>query len=284
MESLPVTPDLKDISALIRLIERLRGENGCPWDRKQTPRTLVVYLIEEVYELVDAIESKSPEDVCEELGDVLFQILFIAHLYQEAGHFDLQDAARRNTRKMIRRHPHVFGQETATTSEEARQRWHTIKMTEKNHVENAGLLDSVPSGLPALIRAYRISERAARAGFDWKTISGVMEKVEEEWAEFKSEVDKIPQSGLQQDSKAHEKLSLEFGDVLFTLVNVARFAKLHPETSLADSTRKFEKRFRHMEQAIAQNSRQLDSVSYTELNNLWEKAKKAEEGKYDCNY
>lgn len=284
MESLPVTPDLKDISALIRLIERLRGENGCPWDRKQTPRTLVVYLIEEVYELVDAIESKSPEDVCEELGDVLFQILFIAHLYQEAGHFDLQDAARRNTRKMIRRHPHVFGQETATTSEEVRQRWHTIKMTEKNHVENAGLLDSVPSGLPALIRAYRISERAARAGFDWKTISGVMEKVEEEWAEFKSEVDKIPQSGLQQDSKAHEKLSLEFGDVLFTLVNVARFAKLHPETSLADSTRKFEKRFRHMEQAIAQNSRQLDSVSYTELNNLWEKAKKAEEGKYDCNY
>ena len=284
MESPPVAPNLKDISALIRLIEQLRGENGCPWDRKQTPRTLAVYLTEEVYELVDAIESKSPEDVCEELGDVLFQILFIAHLYQQAGHFDLQDAARRNTQKMIRRHPHVFGQETATTSEEVRKRWHTIKMIEKNHAENAGLLDSVPSGLPALIRAYRISERAARAGFDWKTISGVMEKVEEEWAEFKSEVDKIPQSGLQQDSEAHEKLSLEFGDVLFTLVNVARFAKLHPETSLADSTRKFEKRFRHMEQAIAQNSRQLDSVSYTELNSLWEKAKKAEEGKYDYNY
>ncbi|MCX5881049.1 MAG: nucleoside triphosphate pyrophosphohydrolase [Deltaproteobacteria bacterium] len=284
MESPPVTPDLKDISALIRLIEQLRGGNGCPWDRKQTPRTLAVYLIEEVYELVDAIESKSPEDVCEELGDVLFQILFMAHLYQKAGHFDLRDVASRNTRKMIRRHPHVFGQETAVTSEEVRQRWHTIKMTEKNHVENTGLLDSVPSGLPALIRAYRISERAARAGFDWKTISGVMEKVEEEWAEFKSEVDKIPQSGPLQDSKAQEKLSLEFGDVLFTLVNVARFAKLHPETSLADSTRKFEKRFRHMEQAIAQNSQQFNAVSYTELNNLWEKAKKAEEGKYDCNY
>ena len=275
MESPPVTPDQNDLSALIRLIERLRGENGCPWDKKQTPRTLAVYLIEEVYELVDAIASKSPEDVCEELGDVLFQILFMAHLYQKAGHFDLQDVARRNTDKMIRRHPHVFGQETAATSEEVRQRWHTIKMTEKNHDVNAGLLDSVPSGLPALIRAYRISERAARAGFDWDTISGVMEKVEEEWAEFKSEVDNIPPSGAQMDAKAREKLSLEFGDVLFTLVNVARFAKLHPETSLADATRKFEKRFKHMEQAIVQNGRQIDAVPYSELNALWEKAKQA---------
>lgn len=275
MEYPPLTSDLKDISALIRLIEKLSGENGCPWDRKQTPRTLAVYLIEEVYELVDAIESKSPEDICEELGDVLFQIFFLAHLYQKDGHFDLQDVARRNTRKMIRRHPHVFGQETAATSDEVRQRWHTIKMTEKNHAGSAGLLDSVPSGLPALIRAYRISERAARAGFDWKTISGVMEKVEEEWAEFKSEVDKIPPSGAQMDAKAREKLSLEFGDVLFTLVNVARFAKLHPETSLADATRKFEKRFKHMEQAIVQNGRQIDAVPYSELNALWEKAKQA---------
>jgi MazG family protein len=275
LEYPPLTSDLKDISALIRLIEKLSGENGCPWDRKQTPRTLAVYLIEEVYELVDAIESKSPEDICEELGDVLFQIFFLAHLYQKDGHFDLQDVARRNTRKMIRRHPHVFGQETAATSDEVRQRWHTIKMTEKNHAGSAGLLDSIPSGLPALIRAYRISERAARAGFDWKTISGVMEKVEEEWAEFKSEVDKIPPSGAQMDAKAREKLSLEFGDVLFTLVNVARFAKLHPETSLADATRKFEKRFKHMEQAIVQNGRQIDAVPYSELNALWEKAKQA---------
>ena len=263
------------MSALIRLIEKLCGENGCPWDRKQTPRTLAVYLIEEVYELVDAIESKSPEDVCEELGDVLFQILFMAHLYQKSGHFDLQDVARRNTEKMIRRHPHVFGQETAATSEEVRQRWHTIKMTEKNHAPNTGLLDSVPSGLPALIRAYRISERAARAGFDWENISGVMEKVEEEWAEFKSEVEHS-KSGSQADPNAKEKLSLEFGDVLFTLVNVARFAKLHPETSLADSTRKFEKRFKHLEHAIVQNGQKIEEVSYAELNVLWEKAKKTE--------
>lgn len=275
MEYSSVTTDLKEISALARLIEQLTGENGCPWDRKQTPRTLTVYLIEEMYELVDAITSRNPEDVCEELGDVLFQILFIVHLYQKAGYFDLQEVARQNTLKMIRRHPHVFGEETAETSEDVRKRWHTIKMAEKKHCEKAGLLDSVPNGLPALMRAYRISERAARAGFDWKTMSGVMEKVEEEWAEFKIEVAQSL-SGQQLDAKAQEKLSLEFGDVLFTLVNVARFAKIHPETSLTDSTRKFEKRFKHMEQVLAQDGRKIDTVSYIEMNDLWEQAKLAE--------
>lgn len=262
---------------MIRLIEKLTGENGCPWDRKQTPRTLAVYLIEEMYELVDAIQSGRPDDVCEELGDVLFQILFVAHLYGKDGHFDLKEAARRNTEKMIRRHPHVFGQETAETSEDVRKRWHSIKKEEKNHSGSAkGLLDSIPSGLPALLRAYRISERAARAGFDWKTISDVMEKVEEEWSEFKFEVDAVSRSGCEQGPEAKEKLSLEFGDVLFTLVNVARFAKLHPETSLSDSTRKFEKRFKHMEKALSREGRQIDAVSYAELNALWEKAKQAE--------
>jgi tetrapyrrole methylase family protein/MazG family protein len=275
LEHPSITPDFKDISALIRLIEQLTGENGCPWDRKQTPRTLTVYLIEEMFELVDAITSENPEDVCEELGDVLFQLLFIAHLYQKAGHFDFQEAARRNTQKMIRRHPHVFGEEIAETSEDVRKRWHSIKMAEKKHSQNVGLLDSVPNGLPALMRAYRISERAARAGFDWEAMSGVMEKVEEEWAEFKTEV-ALSQSGLSSDVKAQEKLSLEFGDVLFTLVNVARFAKIHPETSLADSTRKFEKRFKHMERFLAQDGRKIDTVSYTELNDLWEQAKLAE--------
>jgi MazG family protein len=275
LESPSVTPEFEEISALIHLIEQLSGENGCPWDRKQTPRTLTVYLIEEMYELVDAIASNSSEDVCEELGDVLFQILFIAHLYHKSGHFDLQEVARRNTQKMIRRHPHVFGEETAETSEDVRKRWHTIKMAEKNHSRQTGLLDSIPTSLPALMRAYRISERAARAGFDWKTMSGVMDKVEEEWMEFKAEV-KQSQSDTQPDEKARERLSLEFGDILFTLVNVARFAKIHPETSLADSTRKFEKRFRHMEWVLTQNRRKIDDVSYSELNDLWEQAKQAE--------
>ncbi len=278
MERSPVTSELEDISALIRLIERLRGENGCPWDRKQTPQTLTVYLIEEMYELVDAIASNNAEDVCEELGDVLFQILFIAHLYHQSGFFSLQEAARRNVEKMIRRHPHVFGEETAATSEDVRKQWHAIKMTEKaekNDRPNTGLLDSIPAGLPALMRAYRISERAARSGFDWKTMAGVMEKVEEEWAEFKTEVEQS-RIDSQSGENPRKQLSLEFGDILFTLVNVARFAKIHPETSLADATRKFEKRFKHMERALAQNGQAIDMVSYSELNTLWEQAKAAE--------
>ena len=261
----------------MRLIQRLRGENGCPWDKKQTPATLSVYLIEEMYELVDAIASKKPADVCEELGDVLFQLLFIADLFRESGHFDIEDAARLNLQKMIRRHPHVFGEETAATSEDVRRQWHRIKSEEKKSAGDAGapagVLDSVPAGLTALLRAYRISERAARRGFDWTSLSGVMEKVEEEWAEFKAEVRKIESVASEPDVAARGNLSLEFGDLLFTLVNVARFARIHPETSLADATRKFEKRFRHMEAVAAQDGVSLESVSHDELDRLWENAK-----------
>lgn len=266
-------PDIHNISSMIGLIEKLRGENGCPWDKKQTPKSLAVYLVEEIYELVDAIETQNPDNVCKEIGDVLFQILFLVSLYDESRHFNLKDVISFNIEKMIRRHPHVFGNESAKTSEDVRQRWHAIKMAENIHSEKTGILDSVPSGLPALIRAYRISERAARAGFDWETITGVMEKAEEEWAEFKAEVDKINPEKSLQDPRNQEKLSLEFGDILFTLVNVARFANLHPETSLADSTRKFEKRFKWMENKIEESKRQFNSVSYAELNSLWEKAK-----------
>lgn len=261
----------------MQLIQRLRGENGCPWDKKQTPATLSVYLIEEMYELVDAIGSKSPEDVCEELGDVLFQLLFIADIFHDSDQFDIQDAARLNLQKMIRRHPHVFGEATAATSEDVRRQWHRIKTAEKKSSGDtgipAGVLDSVPTGLPALLRAYRISERAARTGFDWTSLSGVMEKVEEEWAEFKAEVRKIETTASGSGAAERENLSLEFGDLLFTLVNVARFARIHPETSLADAIRKFEKRFRHMEAAALQDGVPLESVSHDDFNRLWENAK-----------
>ncbi len=263
----------QDIASMISLIKKLRGEGGCPWDKKQTPKSLAIYLIEEVYELVDAIGTQNPENVCKEIGDVLFQILFLVSLYDESRHFNLKDVINFNIEKMIRRHPHVFGSETAKTSEDVRQRWNAIKMAEKSHDEKTGILDSVPSGLPALIKAYRISERAARAGFDWKTVSEVMEKAEEEFAEFKAEVDRINPEKSLQDSGNQEKLSLEFGDILFTLVNVARFTNLHPETSLSDSTRKFEKRFKWMENEIDQSNRKFNAVSYSELNTLWEKAK-----------
>jgi len=254
----------RNIKRLIELVETLRGANGCPWDKKQSPKTMAIYLLEEVYELVDAIESGNPDDICEELGDVLFHIFFVAKLFEEMGHFNAGDVARLITEKMIRRHPHVFGSENAENAGDVRKRWHTIKMNEKSHLNNGSVLDSIPGGLPALMRAYRISERAARTGFDWDNIEGVLHKVEEEWSEF--------QCALNEKNKVD--ISVEFGDILFTLVNVARFAAIHPETALKDSIKKFETRFRQMEKNLAESGRNIDSVSRNELDALWEEVKR----------
>jgi tetrapyrrole methylase family protein / MazG family protein len=257
-----------EINSIIELIERLRSENGCPWDREQTPKTIAVYLLEEVYELVDAIESKDPDGVCEELGDVLFHILFLSSLFREMGHFNIKDVVDLNVEKMTRRHPHVFGNESVDTLEDVRARWHQIKKEEKSLAKEASILDSVPAGFPALMRAYRISERAAKTGFDWNDISGVMQKVEEEWSEFKAVLERENRAPTDQDL-----LALEFGDVLFTLVNVARFAHIHPETALRNSTKKFETRFKYMEKVIAERQRIIESVSQEEKDKLWEEAK-----------
>jgi len=259
------------LKALFQLVESLRGEKGCPWDRKQTPQTIAVYLIEETYELVEAIAGGHTEEIREELGDVLFHIVFLASQYQEQRHFDLDDVAGAVTEKMIRRHPHVFGDEQIDRAEDVPQKWHAIKAKETKHRPKASVLDSVPAGMPALMRAYRVSERAARAGFDWNDLAGVIQKAEEEWLEFKSEVD-------AQDQKGEEtrRVAMEFGDVLFTLVNVARFARIHPETALIDSIQKFGRRFRKMEEIISGRGRKLASVSHREINELWEMIKREE--------
>jgi nucleoside triphosphate diphosphatase len=258
------------IKALNKLIDTLRGENGCPWDKKQTPRSMSVYLVEEIYELLEAIESGNTDDICEELGDVLFHILFIAKLFQEMGSFNIEDAASVNKEKMIRRHPHVFGDSKVSRSDDLRKQWHRIKMNEKTHSGNKSILDSIPSGLPALRRAYRISERAARVGFDWDNISDVMQKVEEECSELKTE--------LNESSENQESLAIEIGDVMFTLVNVARFAHIHPENALTDSIKKFESRFKYMEKIILKSGRKIESVSQGEMNELWEEAKRKGSG------
>jgi tetrapyrrole methylase family protein / MazG family protein len=257
-----------EINSIIELIERLRSENGCPWDRKQTPKSIAVYLLEEVYELVDAIESGDSGAVCEELGDVLFHILFLSSLFREMGHFDIKDVVDLNIKKMTRRHPHVFGNERVDNIEEVRARWHQIKKEEKNLDKEASILDSVPAGFPALMRAHRISERAAKTGFDWNDIPDVMQKVEEEWSEFKALLERENRDPTDQDL-----LALEFGDVLFTLVNVARFAHIHPETALRNSTKKFENRFKYMEKLIAERHRIIESLSHREMDELWEEAK-----------
>ncbi len=254
-----------DLRSLVRLVACLRSENGCPWDRKQTPRSLAVYLIEEIYELVDAIESDDPEAVCEELGDVLFQLVFVARLYEETGHFRMTDAVRKIADKMIRRHPHVFGETEVDGAEDVRRRWGEIKKAEKGASARRSVIDSVPTGLPALMRAYRMSERAAGAGFDWEDMAGVSGKVEEEWAEFRA--------AQAVDSKEAEAAEMEMGDLLFTLVNVARFARIHPETALSKATRKFERRFRDMEAHAEKTGRRLDQVPRPEMEALWDKAK-----------
>jgi len=257
------------IDAIIELIETLRGENGCPWDKIQTPQTILAYLLEETYELMDAVESADPAEICGELGDVLFHLLFLVSLFREMGYFNIKDVVDLNVKKMIRRHPHVFGDDTIESADEVKKRWYKIKMEEKNASSGDSILDSIPASLPALMRAYRMSERAGRTGFDWEEISGVMEKVEEEWSELKTVLKKQKQSSIDQ-----RQLALEFGDVLFTLVNVARFANIHPETALRDATNKFERRFRYMEKCIANGQRDIRSVSQKEKDALWEQAKK----------
>lgn len=265
--------DKNPIQQLDKIIESLRSENGCPWDKKQTPESIGLYLIEEAHELLEAIESGDPANICEELGDVLFQVLFIAKLCEEKGQFSVETAAQKSAEKMIRRHPHVFGDVTITETEAVRQQWHEIKKQEKSGRSTASsLLDSVPRNMPALMRAYRISERAARTGFDWDDISDVMGKVEEEWSELKAEIGEKDADTAPSDNH-QERIALEFGDVLFTLVNVARFAQIHPETALVSATRKFEKRFHHLERAAAQSGRDIDAVPRDEKEQLWVQAK-----------
>lgn len=266
----PAAPAANSLAAMVRLVDTLRGENGCPWDRKQTPQSLSVYLIEEVFELVEAIESGEREAIREELGDVLFQLVFMTRLLQEQGKLDFDEVVETNTEKMIRRHPHVFGNTSVADSEEVKKQWRRIKQKEKNHRHQRSLLDSVPTGLPALMRAYRISERAAGGGFDWDDLGGVIRKVEEEWEEFKTAVREE-----HEGPGSREAVAMEFGDLLFTLVNVARFAKIHPETALGSATEKFSRRFRHMETEIKATDRSLDTVGRDELDHLWEKSKAA---------
>ena len=263
-----ITDNTRNIKKLIKTIETLRGKNGCPWDKKQTPGSISLYLLEEVYELLEAIDSGSSDEVCEELGDVLFHIFFIAALFDKTEDFNIEDVAAMITQKMIRRHPHVFGDTKVKNVEEVKQRWHEIKLKEKSKTENRSILESIPSKLPALMRSYRISERAAKTGFDWDDISGVMLKAKEEWNEFLLEVKKN-KNGIQNQNS----VEMEFGDLLFTLVNVARFANIHPETSLSMSVKKFEKRFRFMEKEAEKNALNLNSISHDEMNILWEKAK-----------
>lgn len=270
MEYKEITAHPTAFGRLGALVAALRGENGCPWDKKQTSRSMGIKLLEETYELVDAISRGEGEGICEELGDVLFHIFFIAHLFREEGRFGIEDVADGITRKMVRRHPHVFGDRSVTTPEEVKQQWHVIKQEEKTDAPSVSVLDSVPRMQPALMRAYRISAKAAREGFDWEDLPGVMEKMEEELGELKD--------AFSEDTETDggkEAVQLEFGDLLFTLVNVARFLGINPEAALMDATDKFENRFRYMERIIRDSRRKMAEMDPEEKDRAWEEAKVA---------
>jgi len=262
-----------DIQKLVELVARLRGENGCPWDREQTRETLKPMLIEEAYEVLDALDAADPLELKEELGDLLFQVVFHSQIASEREEFQLTDIIDALHEKMVRRHPHVFGDADLKTAGEVLRNWEDIKAAEKGTVSTSSpdseksILDGIPSKLPALHEAYQITAKASRVGFDWNRLEDILLKLQEEMDEV-----------LEARSEGKvEKLAGEIGDLLFVAVNVARFLAIDPETALRRSNRKFVRRFRYVESRIKQQGRELKNASLAEMDFLWEEAKLTED-------
>jgi MazG family protein len=251
----------EELLRLVKLVERLRRE--CPWDREQTPETLRTYLLEECYEVLEAIDGGQPSALADELGDLLFQILFLARIAEERGWFAIADVAGRITRKMIERHPHVFAGGPASDAEEVRRGWERRK---ERSSTSADPLGSLPASLPALASAYRMTSRAADLGFDWERDTDVAAKIEEELAEWRE----AERSG---DRQAEEK---EIGDLLFSIVNLARRRGVDPESALRRSQARFRRRFSKVAERARESGRAVGEVSAAELDEYWEAAKAEE--------
>lgn len=255
-------------AAFVDTIAALRAPNGCPWDREQTHESIARNMIEEAYEAVDTIEQHDAAHLREELGDVLLQVVLQSQIAADAGEFTVADVCRDVNAKMIRRHPHVFGEAAAGSAEDVLSIWDNVKLAEKSAAdaqaeEPEGLLDSVPVSFPALLQAYKISRKAVAAGFEWDTVEDVWAKVEEEIAEFK-------QACRSDDAQAKE---LEFGDVLFSLVNVARKEGIDAETALRATCRKFRERWAFMEGAAWGQGKRIEELDMDEMQQLWDQAK-----------
>jgi len=249
---------------LIALMAKLRAQDGCPWDRKQTTESLKPFLIEECYEVLDALDEGSPEKIKEELGDLLFQIVFHARIAEEQGLFSFQDIISNNIEKMIRRHPHVFGDARLGTDKEVLANWEEIKKKEKGYEQRKSILEGVPPHLPSLLRAHSIQERAARIGFDWSRIDDALPKLDEEIAEFKESLELEDASGIEE----------ELGDIFFMLVNISRFLGVNPENALRKTISKFIQRFRFIEESALDEGRSLSNMTLDEMEELWQKSKK----------
>ena len=252
------------LDRLRRLVVRLRGPDGCPWDRQQTLADLRAYLIEEVHEAAAAIDEDDPAALGEELGDVLFLVVFTAELLRERGGAEIDELAAAAESKLISRHPHVFGDEKAHDAAEVRKVWGRRKAAERSPTESA--LDGIPASLPALIQAYRMTQKAADVGFDWPRVEGVLAKIEEELEEVREAL-----AGRGEDRR--ERLRAELGDLLFTAANLARHLEVDPDSALAGANRRFRDRFRRMERSLQGDDRAIAELSLEELDALWETAK-----------
>ncbi len=252
----------------VRLMKHLRGPDGCAWDRKQTFDTIMRHTLEETYEVFDAIERRAWPDLKDELGDLLLQVLFYAQMADEAGYFSFEDVAETLNAKLVRRHPHVFGDASANTPEEVTATWEAVKRKEREEADKAPALhlDSVKPSMPATLEATSLGRRAAEVGFDWPGIEGVFAKIEEETDELRSEVHAVPAGGMT--------ISEEFGDLLFTVINLGRHLRLDPEFALRSANRKFRRRFNAMEAAAGGTDALRKATSET-LDRMWREAKQA---------
>jgi len=257
--------DPASLAELLEIMARLRNrDRGCPWDVEQTFATIAPYTIEEAYEVADAIERNDLEDLKDELGDLLFQVVFHARMAEEAGAFAFGDVARAICAKMLRRHPHVFGQAQVADSAEQTKQWEELKRAERGSASpGAGVLDDVPVGLPALTRAAKLGKRAATVGFDWPDVTGVRTKVDEELGEL----DPAAASGDRAD------IAAEMGDLLFSVANWCRHLQLDPETCLRSANERFMRRFRSVESEVAASGRPWSSHDAAALDELWRRAK-----------
>lgn len=258
---------MTDIDKLLAVMARLRGPDGCPWDKEQTPESLKPSLVEETYEVLEALDSENPSDLCEELGDLLLQIVFHAQIAQERGDFSMQDVIDSIHAKLLHRHPHVFGDAVVTGTSEVLANWERIKAKEhekKDKVRHS-ILDGIPRGIPALNEALKLGSKASRVGFDWKESAGIVAKIREE-------VDEL-EAMLDQGHDHTDEIKEEVGDVLFSVVNLCRFLNVDPETSLKLTNHKFKRRFQYIEQRLKDREMSVQDCSLEELENLWQEAK-----------
>ena len=252
---------------LVEVMKKLHAPGGCPWDREQTHESLKPYLLEETYEALEAIDSGSDEHLREELGDVLMQVVFHAEIADREGRFTINDVIEGIVEKLVRRHPHVFGDVTVESSDEVLVNWEEIKRREKREKKTGGsVLDGLPQSLPALIKARRIQEKVSRVGFDWERTEEVMLKVDEELQELK-------EASQAQDKAAIEE---ELGDLLFAIANLARFVSLCPEDALRKTIDKFQRRFQYIERELPKRGMKLGEASLEEMDKLWDEVKKEE--------